>query len=206
MIEETQDDLILNEELQKESKVEPQDLKVTKKNKKKEIFGFILYVVFVFAFAYLIITFVGQRTVVIGHSMENTLADGDNLIVDKISYRFKEPERYDIIVFPYEYKEDTYYIKRIIGLPGETVMISSEGVIYINGKELKESYGREVIRNAGLAGAPIELKDGEYFVLGDNRNNSEDSRFSDVGIIHKSEIVGRAVFRIFPFDSIGTLK
>ena len=85
-------------------------------------------------------------------------------------------------------------------------MISSEGVIYINGKELKESYGREVIRNAGLAGAPIELKDGEYFVLGDNRNNSEDSRFSDVGIIHKSEIVGRAVFRIFPFDSIGTLK
>ena len=128
------------------------------------------------------------------------------MIVDKISYRFKEPERYDIIVFPYEYKEDTYYIKRIIGLPGETVMISSEGVIYINGKELKESYGREVIRNAGLAGAPIELKDGEYFVLGDNRNNSEDSRFSDVGIIHKSEIVGRAVFRIFPFDSIGTLK
>ena len=204
MIEEFQDDLILNEELQKESKVEPQDLKV--KKKKKEIFGFILYVVFVFAFAYLIITFVGQRTVVIGHSMENTLADGDNLIVDKISYRFKEPERYDIIVFPYEYKEDTYYIKRIIGLPGETVMISSEGVIYINGKELKESYGREVIRNAGLAGAPIELKDGEYFVLGDNRNNSEDSRFSDVGIIHKSEIVGRAVFRIFPFDSIGTLK
>ena len=206
MIEEFQDDLILNEELQKESKVEPQDLKVTKKKKKKEIFGFILYVVFVFAFAYLIITFVGQRTVVIGHSMENTLADGDNLIVDKISYRFKEPERYDIIVFPYEYKEDTYYIKRIIGLPGETVMISSEGVIYINGKELKESYGREVIRNAGLAGAPIELKDGEYFVLGDNRNNSEDSRFSDVGIIHKSEIVGRAVYRIFPFDSIGTLK
>lgn len=206
MIEEFQDDLILNEELQKESKVEPQELKVTKKKKKKEILGFILYVVFVFAFAYLIITFVGQRTVVIGHSMENTLADGDNLIVDKISYRFKEPERYDIIVFPYEYKEDTYYIKRIIGLPGETVMISSEGVIYINGKELKESYGREVIRNAGLAGAPIELKDGEYFVLGDNRNNSEDSRFSDVGIIHKSEIVGRAVFRIFPFDSIGTLK
>lgn len=206
MIEEFQDDLVLEEELQQESKVEPQDSNVIKKKKKKEIFGFVLYVVFVFAFAYLIITFVGQRTVVIGHSMENTLADGDNLIVDKISYRFKEPERYDIIVFPYEYKEDTYYIKRIIGLPGETVLISSDGVIYINGKELRESYGREVIRNAGLAGAPIELKDGEYFVLGDNRNNSEDSRFSDVGIIHKSEIVGKAVFRIFPFDSIGTLK
>lgn len=198
MIEEFQDDLVLEEELQQESKVEPQDSNVIKKKKKKEIFGFVLYVVFVFAFAYLIITFVGQRTVVIGHSMENTLADGDNLIVDKISYRFKEPERYDIIVFPYEYKEDTYYIKRIIGLPGETVLISSDGVIYINGKELRESYGREVIRNAGLAGAPIELKDGEYFVLGDNRNNSEDSRFSDVGIIHKSEIVGKAVFRIFP--------
>lgn len=179
---------------------------VIKKSKKKEFFGFVFYVIFVFAFAYLIVTFVGQRTVVIGHSMENTLSDGDNLIVDKISYRFKEPSRYDIIVFPYEYKNDTYYIKRIIGLPGETVQIDQQGTIYINGKELKESYGREVIRNAGMAGAPIELKKGEYFVLGDNRNNSEDSRFSDVGIIHKERIVGKAVFRIFPFQSIGTLK
>lgn len=203
MIEELQDDLKLEGEIQGDV----QDSKlVAKKKKKKEIFGFVIYVVFVFAFAYLIVTFVGQRTVVIGHSMENTLANGDNLIVDKISYRFKEPERFDIIVFPYEYKEDTYYIKRIIGLPGETVLISSDGVIYINGKELKESYGREVIRNAGVAGAPIELKDGEYFVLGDNRNNSEDSRFSDVGIIHKSRIVGKAVFRIYPFHNIGTLK
>ncbi|MBP7320074.1 MAG: signal peptidase I [Lachnospiraceae bacterium] len=203
MIEEFQDDLKLEEEFQDTT----QDSKVVaKKKKKKELFGFVIYVVFVFAFAYLIVTFVGQRTVVIGHSMENTLANGDNLIVDKISYRFKDPKRFDIIVFPYEFKEDTYYIKRIIGLPGETVLISSEGVIYINGKELNESYGREVIRNAGAAGAPIELKEGEYFVLGDNRNNSEDSRFSDVGIIHKNRIVGKAVFRIYPFDSIGTLK
>lgn len=179
---------------------------IKKKKKKKELYGFVFYVLFVFAFAYVVVTFVGQRTVVIGHSMENTLADGDNLIVDKISYRFKEPERFDIVVFPYEFKDDTYYIKRIIGLPGEVIQISPDGTIFVNGEELKESYGREVIRNAGLAGAPIKLKQGEYFVLGDNRNNSEDSRFSDVGVIHKDRMVGKAIFRIFPFRNIGTLK
>ncbi len=105
MIEELQDDLKLEGEIQGDV----QDSKlVTKKKKKKEIFGFVIYVVFVFAFAYLIVTFVGQRTVVIGHSMENTLANGDNLIVDKISYRFKEPERFDIIVFPYDFYSSKY--------------------------------------------------------------------------------------------------
>jgi len=183
------------------------DNKTTKKtNKKKEWLGFFFYVLLVFVFAYGIVTFVGQRTVVIGHSMENTLGDGDNLIVDKISYRLKDPKRFDIIVFPYEYKEDTFYIKRIIGLPGETVLIQGDGKIFINGTELNESYGREVIRDAGLAANLITLATDEYFVLGDNRNYSEDSRFSDVGVIHRNRIVGKAVFRIYPFSRIGTLK
>ena len=85
----------------------------------KETASFILYIAVVFVITYLVINYVGQRTEVIGTSMEYTLSDGDNLIVDKISYRFHEPERFDIIVFPYQYKEDTYYIKRIIGLPGD---------------------------------------------------------------------------------------
>ena len=74
--------------------------------------------------------------------METTLSDGDNLIVDKITYRFSDPQRFDIIVFPFQYQENTYYIKRIIGLPGETVQIDQNGTIYINGEILVENYGK----------------------------------------------------------------
>ena len=83
-----------------------------------ELGGWLVYILLIIGLTYLIITFVGQRTMVSGSSMETTLQDGDNLIVDKISYRFRDPKRYDIIVFPYKYEEDTYYIKRIIGMPG----------------------------------------------------------------------------------------
>ena len=151
----------------------------------KEILSFVLYFVIVIAAMLLIIHYVGQRTEVSGSSMENTLSDGDNLIVDKISYRFHDPERYDIIIFPYKYEEDTYYIKRIIGLPGEHVRIDDSGNIYINGKVLKESYGREVIQDPGIARDEITLGEDEYFVLGDNRNNSSDSRDPSVGIIQQ---------------------
>lgn len=172
----------------------------------KETISFILYIVIVFAATYLVITYVGQRTQVEGTSMEYTLSDGDNLIVDKISYRFRKPERFDIIVFPYQYKEDTYYIKRIIGLPGETVRIDSQGTIYINEEPLEESYGREVIQNPGIAEEPMELGEDEYFVLGDNRNASSDSREASVGAIRGSDIVGRAWLRIYPFSRFGWIK
>ena len=92
----------------------------------KEVLGTSIYLLVVLALTYLVIAFVGQRTVVHGQSMENTLEDGDNLIVDKITYRFHEPNRFDVIVFPYEYTANTYYIKRVIGLPGETVMIDGQ--------------------------------------------------------------------------------
>ena len=138
--------------------------------------------------------------------MENTLTNGDNLIVDKISYRFHEPERFDIIVFPYQYKEDTYFIKRIIGMPGETVQITDKGEILINGEELVESYGREVIKDPGLASDLITLGEDEYFVMGDNRNYSKDSRFPDVGNIKRADIIGKAWLRIYPFDKIGFIR
>ena len=157
---------------------------------------------------FLVVTYVGQRTMVIGSSMEPMLSDGDNLIVDKISYRFHDPQRFDIIVFPYKHKPKTYYIKRIIGLPGETVQIDEQGNIYINGEILSESYGREIIRpeNVGLAAEPIVLGEDEYFVMGDNRNNSTDSRFAQVGNIKREDIIGRAWVRIWPFSSFGILK
>ncbi len=177
---------------------------------KKSVIGetvsFILYIAVVFLVTFLVIHYVGQRTQVSGSSMEYTLSDGDNLIVDKISYRFYEPERFDIIVFPFQQEEDTYYIKRIIGLPGETVQIGEDGTILINGMELEESYGREVIQEPGAAAEPLTLREGEYFVLGDNRNASSDSRDPSVGMIQREDIVGRAWLRNYPYDKVGFIR
>lgn len=174
----------------------------------KEMISTLLYLLAVLCLTWVVVTFVGQRTEVEGASMEATLSDGDNLIVDKITYRFKDPQRFDIIVFPFQYKEDTYYIKRIIGLPGETVQIDEQGNIYINGEILTESYGREIIKpeNIGIASEPITLGEDEYFVMGDNRNNSSDSRTEIVGNIHRDDIIGRAWLRIWPFSEFGLLK
>ena len=171
----------------------------------REALGMVVYMGIVLGVTFLIITYVGQRTHVSGASMKNTLNDGDHLIVDKITYRMREPVRYDIIVFPFRYKENTFYIKRIIGLPGETVQIAG-GEIYIDGEILKESYGREVIKDPGIAESPIELGEDEYFVLGDNRNESSDSRDPSVGKIRREEIVGRAWLRIWPLNKFGILK
>ena len=176
-----------------------------KPNVMRELLGMLVYVGIVLAITFLIITFVGQRTHVSGESMENTLDDGDQLIVDKLTYRFHDPERFDIIVFPFRYKDNTYYIKRIIGLPGETVQIA-DGEIYINGEVLEESYGREVMQDAGLAAEPITLGDDEYFVLGDNRNYSSDSRDPSVGILKRKDLLGRAWVRIYPFDKVGVIR
>ena len=171
----------------------------------REVLSFFLYVAIVVGITFLIIHFVGQRTYVSGSSMENTLSDGDNLIVDKITYRFSDPKRYDIIVFPYQYEENTYFIKRIIGLPGETVQIV-DGIIYIDGEALQESYGREVMKNSGLAADPVTLGEDEYFVLGDNRNDSTDSRDPSVAKIPRDRIIGRAWVRIWPLSKIGILR
>ena len=144
----------------------------------RAVLEMILYFALVAGITFLIIHFVGQRTVVNGVSMQPTLSDGDNLIVDKLSYRFRDPDRFDIIVFPQG--DGRYFIKRIIGLPGESVRIDEDGSIYIDGEKLSESYGKEVIQNPGLAKDGIELGADEYFVLGDNRNDSMDSRMAEV--------------------------
>lgn len=172
----------------------------------RELLGWIVYILIIVGLTYLIITYVGQRTRVSGSSMEPTLSHGDNLIVDKISYRFQDPKRYDIIVFPYRYEVNTYYIKRIIGLPGETVQVSG-GSVYINGELLESDiYGLEPMTGAGEAAEPITLGSDEYFVLGDNRNHSSDSRDPSVGVLHREELIGRAWVRIYPFDKMGVIR
>ena len=172
----------------------------------KEVFSTIIYLVVVFCLTFLFIHFVAQRTEVNGRSMEPTLEDRDSLIVDKISYRFTDPKRYDIIVFPFEYEDNTYFIKRIIGLPGETIQIDRSGKIYIDGKVLDDTHGKEVIVDPGRAIDPITLGNDEYFVMGDNRNNSMDSRDPQVGNIKRKDLIGKAWVRIYPFHSFGEIK
>lgn len=168
----------------------------------KSIIGWIFYFAAIIAISFFIVTFVGQRTVVDGDSMNDTLHNKDNLLVDKLSYRFHDIERFDIVVF--RYNEKKFYIKRVIGLPGETVQIVGDD-IYINGEILDESYGKEEMLSSGRASEPILLGEDEYFVLGDNRNNSSDSRDPSVGDVSRSRIVGKAFFRMTPLSDFGLL-
>lgn len=188
---------IYSDEKEKPEKIES--------NKIKDVLGLVLYCVVVIAIMFFVIKYVGQRTVVIGDSMETTLQDGDNLITDKLTYHFVEPKRFDIVVFPFKENNHQLLIKRIIGMPGETVQII-EGKVHINGYELNENYGNAIIESAGLASEPITLGEDEYFVLGDNRNNSQDSRFESVGNIKRSDLIGRAWVRIWPLNEISLLK
>ena len=171
----------------------------------KELLGWLVFIFIVVAASYLVITYVGQRTEVSGSSMETTLSDGDQLIVDKISYRFREPSRYDIVVFPYRYEENTYYIKRIIGLPGETVTLK-EGKVYINDSEtpLEEPYlaepvhPTEMYNNEDVNNAVYQVPEGCYFMMGDNRNHSLDARFWVNTYVPKDKIIAKVLFSYFP--------
>ena len=147
-----------------------------------------------------------KLTTVNGDSMLPTLENGDRLLIDRFSYRIGKPQRFDVVMFSYHYKPNTYYIKRVIALPGETVRINAEGVIYVNGKALVEHYGNAPILDSGLAANEMTLGEDEYFVLGDNRNSSQDSREPDVGNIKESEIVGRGWICLAPFVRFGVLK
>ena len=123
--------------------------------------------------------------------------------MDKLTYHFRDPERFEVIIFPCPTNPEVYYIKRVIGLPGETVQIIDKQV-YINGELLEtDIYGATEMAEAGLAHEPITIGEDEYFVLGDNRLISKDSRYDSVGLISRDSIEGRAFFRMYPFDKMG---
>lgn len=184
---------------------------VQEKSKVKSLlYDLIFYVVLIIVCVYILPNYVLQRTIVDGSSMENSLFNGDNLYVEKLSYRFDALDRFDIIVF-YPFGRDSigdedaeYYVKRIIGMPGETIQIIGSD-IYINGEILEEDYGKDPIDDPGRAAEPITLGEDEYFVMGDNRTISRDSRDYSVGNVSKENIGGRAFFRISPLNRIGTI-
>lgn len=156
--------------------------------------------------AFLIVKFVAVRSVVDGSSMETTLTDQDNLILEKLSYYFHDPERFDVIVFELKNDPDTHYIKRIIGLPGETVQIK-DGFVYINDELLMgDTYCEETINYGYTAVNPITLGPDEYFVMGDNRNHSKDSRSAEVGPIKRSQFIGKAWVRFWPIWKAKVVK
>ena len=172
----------------------------------KEIVIWVLLIVITITASYLTTTNIFLKTIVSGNAMEPTLKEGQVVIVNKLEYYFKSPKRNDVIVYKQSNKEHSYFeIKRVIGLPGETVKIKN-GFVYINDEAIKEKVKTDIISNSGLAEEGVRLDDNEYFVLGDNRNDSEDSRFASVGNILKNEIIGKAIATEKPFSLVDSLN
>lgn len=176
------------------------------KDEKESVFGSILRewpillieVIVAVLLGFLLITFGFEKTTVSGNSMDPILKDGDTVVVSKIAYAVFSPSRNDVIVYRQEGKEHSYNsVKRVIGLPGEKILIE-DGKIYIDGEPYEEINGVDPMVSGGIAEEEITLEKGEYFVLGDNRNQSEDSRYSSVGMVKKKEIVGKAWIRTSP--------
>lgn len=156
--------------------------------------------------AYFFVHFCIQRIGIVGDSMDPTLKAGDSVMVNKVVYRLTDPKRFDIIVFKQKGEEHNYYtVRRVVGLPGETIQIK-EGHIYIDDVLLEEHINVDETINPGLIKNPYLLEDNEYFVLGDNRNDSVDSRFASIGTIVADEIVGKAWVRLNSFSFISSLN
>ncbi len=178
----------------------------SKKKKSREWLKLLIYIAVVLILVLIINRFVLQKVEVDGPSMQDTLYTNDHLFVEKVSYRFRNPSVYDIIVFrPFEENQDTYYIKRVIGVPGDFIQIK-EGKVFRNGEPLEDPQGEEYLYNAGIAEDGILLGEDEYFVLGDNRYKSVDSRSASVGLVKGKAIIGRAFFRVWPLEKIGIIN
>jgi len=156
--------------------------------------------------AYSIVTFGVQSVTMIGQSMDPALTNQDVVLINKQAYTFDEPQRYDIVAF--KLKEDTegyFNIKRIIGLPGEKVQIKN-GHIFINGDVVSDLPFDDLIMTEGLAVDEVTLGEDEYFLMGDNCNNSEDSRYVNIGNVSLKEISGKVFFRVSPRSKFGKIQ
>lgn len=161
-----------------------------------ELWDYVKTILITFVIVLVITNVLVVNALIPSESMEKTIMTGDRIIGNRLAYLFDDPKRYDIVIFRNPDDEKEYYIKRVIGLPGETVSIE-DGKVYIDGTEtpLEDSFIPEAMRG----GFPTyEVPEGHYFLMGDNRNNSKDSRFWDNTYVAKGKILGKAAFRYFP--------
>ena len=156
--------------------------------------------------AFVCVYYFGQRVSVIGDSMNPELTNGNITLISKAAYSMGTPKRGDVVAFkPNGNESSHYYIKRIIALPGETVEFQ-EGKLIVNGREIRERYETTEIKELGLLSETVTLKNNEYFVLGDDRQNSEDSRSADIGAVKRSEIGGKVWFVVSPGKTFGFVR
>lgn len=183
--------------------------KEKKINKKllKEIGQWVFWGAVMMLIAFAAVFCFGIRTSVIGISMEPTLSNGQEILIDRFSYFFVSPGRGDVVVFlPNGNENSHYYVKRVIGIPGDTISIQ-DGYVMINGILYEEDGEYDKMEDGGIAETEITLGEDEYFVLGDNRNNSEDSRSSNVGIVMRNYMIGKAWFHMSSGDvHLGFIK
>ncbi|MBQ8041324.1 MAG: signal peptidase I [Lachnospiraceae bacterium] len=158
----------------------------------KEVFSWIMGIFVAVLLAFVLVYCVGMTTSVIGISMKPTLENSEKIMVNRFVYMISSPKLNDVIVFvPNGSMNSHYYVKRVVGTPGDTVQII-DGHLYINEELFVYEDDYDEMAQAGIAENAITLKKGEYFVLGDNRNNSEDSRSANIGIVNKKNIIGKA--------------
>ena len=161
----------------------------------RNIIEYILIVLITAFIAYVAVSFLGMKTVVVGSSMEPFLYNSQEVVVDRLITVIANPSRGDVIAFLPKGNDKThYYIKRVIGLPGETIQIKG-GRVYIDNALYDDPYGEDMIIDPGLAENEFVLGDEEFFVLGDNRNYSEDSRSGNIGAVKKEDIYGKVWYK-----------
>ena len=172
----------------------------------KEVLSWTVEIALTLLIAFTFVYFIGLRTSVVGQSMSKTLNGGDQILVNRFVYKVTDPKTNDIIVFlPNGNEKSHYYVKRVIGVPGDTVQVKN-GTVYVNGKAFDEETDVASIEDAGLAADEITLGPDEYFVLGDNRNNSEDSRFTEVQNVNAKYIEGKIWLQISPSKKPALIK
>ena len=172
----------------------------------KEILSWITEVVIVVVIAYVCVSSFGLRTNVVGQAMEAQLTNGEQIFVNRFVYLISHPKPGDVIVFlPNGNEKSHYYVRRVIATSGDTVQIKN-GAVYVNGSLYEETADVTSIEDAGVAGEELTLENGEYFVLGDNRNNSEDSRYSNIGMVKEEYILGKAWFHFASLGNMGFIR
>lgn len=171
----------------------------------RRLFNTLLIVFAAIVLGYGVVQFCVQSVFMTGPSMQTVIQDGDELILNKLSYKVGKINRFDIVAIKKIGSEDYYDIKRVVGIPGDSVSVVA-GRLVINGKQTSDKYSFSIINSAGVLSDTIKLEDEEYFVIGDNTSNSEDSRFVNYGNVQKSEIKGKVAYRLFPKERRGVVK